>query len=94
MGGDLTAGLVNRRRSIDPVAPAGGAAGARGDAVRRRDVADPGAQLEAARAAYYDRLVDYKAAAGGGDARASEQLADAKLQYNRARRDVGLEALP
>ncbi len=96
MGGNMTAGLVTRRKSIDPVAAAPAADGQAGGGIRRRDVADPGEQLEAARAAYYDRLVDYKAAtaAGGGDAGVSEQLADAKLQYNRARRSIGLEALP
>jgi hypothetical protein len=91
MGGDLTAGLVNNRRSIDPVAAPGG-----GIAKSSRAATDPGVQLESARALYYDKLVDYKAAvaAGRGEAVAREQLSDARVSYNSARRGVGLEALP
>ena len=56
----------------------------------------PAESCEAARAAYYDKLMDYKAAtaAGSGETAARELLADAKLKYNGARRAVGLEALP
>ena len=103
MGGDLTAGLVSRR-SVDPAAPAapagragGGGAVAAAGVVPAAAAGTPAAatHLEAARAAYYDRLVAFKAAAaGGGDARAGELLADAKLQYNSARREAGLELLP
>jgi hypothetical protein len=87
VGGDLSASLVSK--SIDPVsAPASPSA-------VTASAADPVAQLEAARAAYYDRLVEYKVAvAAGATSPAAEQLADAKLRYNRARRKFSLEPLP
>jgi hypothetical protein len=80
-GGNLSASLLSR--SVDPV---------QAGAVPR--VADPDTQLDTARAAYYDTLVDYKAAAATSDgAQAREKLADARLRYNQARRAVGLEAI-
>jgi membrane carboxypeptidase/penicillin-binding protein len=79
-GGNLSASLLSR--SIDPVKAA---------AVT---VPDPGAQLDSARAAYFDTLVEYKAAAATQDsAQASEKLADARLRYNQALRAAGLEAI-
>jgi hypothetical protein len=87
MGGTLSSGLVSK--SVDPASPSASPPAAASRA------ADPGARLESARAAYYDRLVDFQAAkAAGGDSPAVERLSDARLLYNRARREVGLEPLP
>jgi hypothetical protein len=87
MGGSLSASLVSK--SIDPL---GASASPSSGSARP---AEPAAQLEAARATYYDRLVEYKAAeATGGESPIAEPLADAKLLYNRARRNAGLQALP
>jgi hypothetical protein len=81
-GGNLSASLLSK--SIDPVPAAATAPRA----------TDPGMELDAARAAYYDRVVDYKAAIATQDsAQAGEKLADARLRYNQARRAVGLEAI-
>jgi hypothetical protein len=55
--------------------------------------ADPGAELHAARAAYYDALVATKAQADGAAGPAAGKLARARQRYNAARRTLGLDAL-
>jgi hypothetical protein len=79
VGGNLSASLVSR--SVDPVQTAA------------IPVAAVDSQLDSARAAYYDSLVEYKSAGTADNAQAREKLADARLRYNQARRAVGLEAI-
>jgi hypothetical protein len=67
-----------------------------GDIVTEPEAANPAAELERARARYYDALIEAQTAAGsGGEDSASvrRKLATAKDKYNEARRSLGLEQI-
>ena len=67
-----------------------------GDIVTEPEAANPAAELERARARYYDALIEAQTAAGsGGEESASvrRKLATAKDKYNEARRSLGLEQI-
>jgi hypothetical protein len=54
----------------------------------------PGADFDSARARYFDALVEVKTGTTGAPSKDAERhLADAKMQYNAARRALGLELI-
>jgi hypothetical protein len=62
------------------------------DAGSARSRPDAGAELEAARAGYFDALLEVKSGAAGADGTdARQKLARATATYNVARHSLGLE---